>query len=88
MYDQYKANRKEMPEDLSKQLPALFRLMEVMGIKLHKQPGFEADDIIGSMSKLWTQKDLETYIVSGDKDLMQLVTENTILYAPKKAGES
>jgi DNA polymerase-1 len=86
MYDQYKANRKEMPEDLSKQLPALFKMLESMNIKLYKTPGFEADDIIGTMCKQWANDDLEIYIVSGDKDLMQLVNENVLLYAPKKAG--
>lgn len=86
MYTAYKANRKEMPEDLAKQLPALFKLFEAMNIKVYKEPGFEADDIISSICHQWANDDLEVYIVSGDKDFMQLVNDNVLLYAPKKAG--
>lgn len=87
IYPKYKANRSEMPEDLSKQLPALFRLLETMNIKIYSEPGFEADDIIGSMCVQWAKEDLDIYIVSGDKDFMQLIKPGVTLYAPKKAGK-
>ncbi len=84
LYEQYKANRSEMPEDLAAQLPHLFRLFEALGCKLLKQPGMEADDLIGSLVQQVGSSDLKSYIVSGDKDFMQLVNDNTFLYAPKK----
>ncbi len=85
MYPQYKANRTEMPEDLARQLPYLFRLFETLGCKLLKRPGMEADDLIGSLVKQYASPDLTCYIVSGDKDFMQLISHNIYLYSPKKA---
>jgi DNA polymerase-1 len=85
MYPQYKANRKEMPEDLARQLPYLFRLFDALNCKLLKQPGVEADDLIGSLVKQHSTPDLVSYIVSGDKDFMQLINHNIFLYSPKKA---
>lgn len=86
IYDKYKANRSEMPEDLAIQLPYLFKAYEALGCKLLKEPGLEADDLIGSLVIQAKKADLETYIVSGDKDFMQLIDEQTFLYSPKKAG--
>jgi DNA polymerase-1 len=85
MYPLYKANRTEMPEDLVRQLPYLFRLFEAMGCKLLKEPGVEADDLIGSLVKRYAGPDLTCYIVSGDKDFMQLINHHIFLYSPKKA---
>ena len=73
---EYKANRKDMPEDLAVQLPYFFELFEAMGIPVLKQPGMEADDIIGSMVTTLASDDLQCFIVSGDKDFMQLVSPN------------
>ncbi|MEZ4741362.1 MAG: 5'-3' exonuclease H3TH domain-containing protein [Bdellovibrionota bacterium] len=87
LYPQYKANRGEMPEDLALQIPYLFRLFELLGVQMLKQPGVEADDLIGSVVTQFKDVDMEKYIVSGDKDFMQLVDAATFLYAPKKAGE-
>jgi DNA polymerase I len=84
LYPEYKANRKDMPEDLAKQLPYFFELFSAMGIKVLKMPGMEADDIIGSLVTQMGQDDVHCYIVSGDKDFMQLVSPNVSLYAPKK----
>ncbi len=86
MYPLYKANRSEMPEDLARQLPYLFRLFETLGCKLLKRPGMEADDLIGSLVKQYAGPDLTCYIVSGDKDFMQLINHNIFLYSPKKAA--
>ncbi len=87
IYDLYKANRSEMPEDLAVQLPHLFRAYEALGCKLLKEPGLEADDLIGTLALQARQQDLLTYIVSGDKDFLQLIDEQTFLYSPKKGGE-
>ena len=85
MYDKYKANRKDMPEDLAKQLPIFFELFAAMGIPVLRQPGMEADDLIGSLVKKFARPDLHCYIVSGDKDFMQLVNPYVSLYSPKKS---
>ncbi|MEI8027931.1 MAG: DNA polymerase I [Pseudomonadota bacterium] len=88
MYDKYKANRSEMPENLSRQIPVLFRLFEAFDIPVMRLPGVEADDIIGSIATQLASKELKVFIVSGDKDFMQLVDDDkVVLYAPKKAGK-
>ncbi len=88
LYEKYKANRTEMPEDLAVQIPYLFRLFSAFGCKLLKQPGMEADDLIGSLVRQMSGPDLKCYIVSGDKDFMQLVDDNILLYAPKKGEDA
>ena len=87
MYPQYKANRKQMPEDLATQLPYLFRLFEALECPLLKEGGLEADDLIGSLVTQYASEDLHCYIVSGDKDFMQLIGPKTSLYTPLKGGE-
>lgn len=84
-YEAYKANRKDMPEDLASQLPSFYELFTHLSIPMIKISGFEADDIIGTLVKRFASSDTHCYIVSGDKDFMQLVSENCSLYAPKKA---
>ena len=84
MYDKYKANRTEMPEDLAVQLPHLFRCYEALGCKLLKEPGLEADDLIGTLVTEAHKEGLQSYIVSGDKDFMQLINDDIFLYSPKK----
>lgn len=87
IYDAYKANRSEMPEDLATQIPLLYRLFEAFKAPLLKSPGLEADDLIGTLVAQYASDDLHCYIVSGDKDFMQLVGDNVSLYSPKKGGE-
>ena len=84
IYPAYKANRSEMPEDLADQLPYFFELFAAMGIPVLRQPGVEADDLIGSICKTFASADVQCFIVSGDKDFMQLVNDHVYLYAPKK----
>jgi DNA polymerase I len=84
LYKEYKANRTEMPEDLADQLPYFFELFSAMGIPVLRQPGVEADDIIGSICKKFASPEVQCLIVSGDKDFMQLINENIFLYSPKK----
>lgn len=84
MYPEYKGTRSAMPDDLSKQMPYIFDLFVKMGCPVIKQPGFEADDIIGTLARRFASPDLDVFIVSGDKDFMQLVSEHTFVYVPKK----
>lgn len=86
-YEAYKANRSDMPEDLAKQIPLLYRLFEAFQAPLLKEPGLEADDLIGSLVHQFASDEMHCFIVSGDKDFMQLVNDNVTLYCPKKGGE-
>ena len=88
MFDQYKANRTEMPEDLATQIPYIYEAFAALGAKTLLEPGVEADDLIGSLVTQYAEKDLSCYIVSGDKDFMQLIDRNTFMYSPKKGGEA
>ena len=82
MYDLYKANRPKMPEEISYQIPILKEIVGYLGIELIEQPGYEADDIMGSLSKIAESLNVESYIVSGDKDMLQMVNDNIIVYSP------
>ena len=84
LYKEYKANRTDMPADLADQLPYFFELFSSMGIPVLRQPGVEADDIIGSICRRFASPDMHCFIVSGDKDFMQLVGPSVSLYSPKK----
>ena len=81
-YPEYKATREKMPEEMVTQLPYLWKILESMGIPTLEQPGFEADDIIGTLATMASKEELDVYIVSGDKDFMQLVNDKIFLYAP------
>src|ERR1041384_1799476 len=75
----YKANRTEMPDDLSKQMPYIFRLCEVLNIPVINFPGYEADDVIGTLAKQVEEKKMQAVIVSNDKDMCQLVHDPLII---------
>ena len=80
-YDAYKAKRRPMPEELRAQVPAMKELLIEMGIAVVEKAGFEADDIIGTLA---AHSPMPTVIVSGDKDVLQLVSENvTVLHTRK-----
>ena len=80
MYEEYKANRPPMPEELQLQLPHLWEILESMNIPVLKKKGVEADDIIGTLAVNAQQKGLDTYIVSGDKDFMQLINDLSLIH--------
>ena len=82
MYTDYKATRKPMPDDLSEQLIFLYDILESLGIAIYKKDGFEADDLIGTISNNFKNENLITYIYSSDKDLMQLVNKQVFVYSP------
>lgn len=78
-YPQYKANRESMPEELSIQVPYIYQLIEALNIPCIRIPGIEADDIIATLKEKASNKDYRVTIISGDKDLMQLVDDKTIV---------
>ncbi len=82
MFKNYKANRPEMPKELQDQLPHLWEILDAMNLAVIKKPGVEADDIIGTLATMAKKSDLDTFIVSGDKDFMQLIDEHTFLLSP------
>ncbi len=76
-YDQYKANRKGMPEELASQMPLLKDVLGAMNIPMYELDGWEADDLLGTIARLDEGAGWETVIVTGDKDSLQLVTDRT-----------
>ncbi|MBR5121244.1 MAG: DNA polymerase I, partial [Oscillospiraceae bacterium] len=75
--DYYKANRKGMPQELAMQLPKLKELLGYLGIPVLELEGFEADDILGSVAKIFAEKGEECVVLSGDRDNLQLITDKT-----------
>ena len=87
-YAEYKATRDAPPEDLSEQFPLVDRYFSAMNIPIIRVPGFEADDIIGTMAREAEENGFATWMVTPDKDYQQLVTEKTVIYKPgRKGGE-
>ncbi len=86
MYAEYKANRAKTPEDLHAQVPIIEEILTALGIPIARQDGFEADDIIASVAKRAREDGRGCVIVSGDKDLMQLVGDSVSILKPGKAG--
>ncbi|RLB06612.1 MAG: DNA polymerase I [Deltaproteobacteria bacterium] len=75
LYHDYKANRPSMPDDLAPQIPYIKKIVEAFRIPILEKEGYEADDLIGTIAKKAEKEGLEVVIVSGDKDLLQLVSE-------------
>ena len=86
-YAEYKAQREAMPEDLSQALPYVFQLCEAFNMPVLKMPGWEADDIIGTLALRAEGEGFTTYMVTPDKDYGQLVSEQTVIYKPGRAGD-
>ena len=87
-YEGYKATRRPTPDDLRDQFPIVRETVAAFGIPIHEMQGFEADDLIGSLSRQAELEDLETIIVSGDLDMLQLVTEQTKLMTTRLGVQS
>jgi DNA polymerase I len=83
-YDGYKAKREAMPEDLRRQIPYIRRALEALRIPILQAEGFEADDVIGTLAREAAEQQHEVFIVSGDKDMMQLVTSQVKILNPQK----
>lgn len=84
MYEPYKANRKATPEEIKVSVPYIHRLAEAMNIPCLVCKGFEADDVIGTISRVAPDRGYQVFMVSPDKDLCQLVNENVFLFKPGK----
>jgi DNA polymerase-1 len=85
-FEAYKAQREEMPEDIAAALPYINQLIEAFGIPILAVPGFEADDVIGTVAHWAEEKKLQTYMVTPDKDFAQLVSDRTAIYKPAHLG--
>ncbi|MFZ0795167.1 MAG: DNA polymerase I, partial [Candidatus Korobacteraceae bacterium] len=83
-YEGYKANRKAMPEDLAQQIPYIRRALEAYRIPIVELPGFEADDVIGTLARQAVDDGYSVFVVSSDKDMMQLVNERICVLNPPK----
>jgi DNA polymerase I len=83
-YEGYKAKRESMPEDLRRQVPYIRRSLEALHIPILEVQGFEADDVIGTLAREAAEAGHEVFIVSGDKDMMQLVTGHVKVLNPQK----
>lgn len=81
-YPEYKATREKMPFEMRPQIQWIKDILQAMNIPVLEVPGFEADDIIGSLAVKAEKENIDTYMVSGDKDFMQLINEHIFLYAP------
>ncbi len=82
MYSQYKGTRKGMPDELAVQMPILKKVLQAMKIKSIEKPGYEADDILGTLSKWASKKGLKVILLTGDRDSFQLAEDNIIIRMP------
>ncbi|MBO5330605.1 MAG: DNA polymerase I [Anaerotignum sp.] len=85
-FDGYKGTRKGMPEELREQMPLLKEVLQTMHIPIFEQEGYEADDILGTLSALAEKNDVLPVVVSGDRDLMQIAGEKLKVRIPKTKG--
>lgn len=89
MYEGYKATRKGMPEELASQMPIIKEILEAMNIKIIEKEGYEADDILGTLSRVGERNECSVTILSGDRDTFQLVTNNIKVRIPRtKMGKT
>jgi DNA polymerase-1 len=87
LFDKYKAHRQPMPDEMLQQIPFVRRLCEALRLPMLEFQGYEADDVIGTLSKQARDSDLDVWIVSNDKDMMQLVGSNIYVLRPGTGGE-
>lgn len=89
MYSEYKANRKGMPDELAAQMPVMKDILRSMEIPILELEGYEADDIIGTVSRICDEKTVQCYIATGDRDDLQLADgQTTVILASTKMGQS
>ena len=86
MYPEYKANRDETPEDIKKSVPIIKEILKAYGIPILQLDGFEADDVIGTISKKADEDGYTVYMMTPDKDYIQLLSENVFIYKPSRFG--
>lgn len=83
-FPEYKANRQLIPDDMIYQLDYIKKILQAMDIEIVTAPGYEADDIIGTLSKTFKSKNVHSYLVTPDKDFLQLVEDGIYVYKPLK----
>ncbi len=89
MYREYKGTRHPMPDELREQMPVIKELLKTMKISVMEAAGYEADDLIGTMSRIGREAGMEVTVLSGDRDLLQLAADNVLIRIPKtKAGKT
>ena len=89
MYKEYKGTRKGMPEELAQQMPIIKKVLTAMNIKIITKEGYEADDILGTLSRFGEENGLEVTLLTGDRDSFQLATDKTIIRIPRtKQGKT
>ena len=89
MFEEYKGTRKPMAEELRQQVPVIKEVLQAMGVKIIEKAGLEADDILGTISRMSERRGLEVSVISGDRDLLQLATEHVKIRIPKtKKGQT
>ena len=86
-YKEYKATREKMPDDMAESLPYIDKAVKALNIPTLVLPGFEADDIIGTLVKRAQKEGMQSFIVSGDKDFMQLIGPDVKMYNPKRPDD-
>ncbi len=84
MFEDYKANRPPMPDEMALQIPYIKKIVSAFNIPLVEKTGFEADDLIGTYARLAEKKGFNAVMVTGDKDFMQLVTDHSVIWDPMK----
>ena len=87
IYPEYKATREKMPDEMREQLPRLKQVLDALNVAVIEMPGWEADDIMGALAKQAESQSCETFLVTGDKDFLQLVSPLIKIYNPRRAGE-
>lgn len=88
LYPLYKATRQKMPDEMKQQLPRIHQILETLKVSVLEEEGLEADDIIGTLAAQLASQGIESYIVTGDKDFMQLVHEGLKIYDLKATGKA
>ncbi|HHU62891.1 MAG TPA: DNA polymerase I [Clostridiales bacterium] len=83
-FEMYKAHRKKMPDELAQQLPVLKDILSAMGIAILESEGYEADDIIGTISEACQKENMPVVIISGDRDVLQLVSDDVTVFLTRK----
>ena len=83
MYEAYKGTRKPMADELRQQVPLIKEMLTAMGITIMEKEGYEADDILGTLSVMGERAGMKVAVISGDRDLLQLATDNVMIRIPK-----
>jgi DNA polymerase I len=87
MYPDYKIQREATPEDIKKAVPYIKKILDAYNINVIEKEGYEADDVIGTMSKIAAKEGFDVYMMTSDKDYMQLVDEKVFMYKPRRSGQ-